>query len=293
MIRNREIAAIVERIPIRENFSENLSTGQWVIMLEGCLLMGIILVAIYAIFVSFRKQVNLNKLQDSILSSVTHELKTPLASIRLYTETLLLRPMSEAERTKFIRRILSEADRLQKLIDCVLISARVEAEKIDNIREETDLISMAHASWQRARERFGEKREFHFTKNVDTRDGTFIFNCNPLQVPILIDNLLDNAVKYTDDAGKISMTIDATEESVKLCVSDNGLGIEKPFLKKVFQKFYRVDRNSRVRVNGSGLGLFVCESIVKSHGGRIYAQSEGPGKGASFHVEFERYVAYR
>lgn len=290
LMRNQEIDIMVQRFAIKENFG----TGQWIILVEGCILMGVILVALFMVFVSQRKQVRLNKLKDSIMSSVTHELKTPLASIKLYLETMVLRTLSEEERIKFLKRSLSEADRLQKLIDSVLISARSEVKRSDKELEYTDIVELATAAFMRSKERFAEKRTFLLIKNPEAEENGFMIRCNPHQIAIVFDNLIDNAVKYTHQGGKITVQVDISPEmKFKARISDDGMGMEKQHLKKIFNKFYRIERNAILRVHGSGLGLFVCHSIVKSHQGRLYAHSDGPDKGANFYVEFERNTAPR
>lgn len=284
VMRSKEIDDLVHRIPM----TESLRTGQSVVLIEGCLLMAIILVGLYVIFVSLRKQVRLNKLQDSILSSVTHELKTPLASIRLYSETMLLRDLGAEERNKFLRRMLAEAERLQKLIDTVLISARIEGGNPGNESERIDLSECAERCFRRARDRMGDRRQMTLKKTGLDGEGAFWLTCNPHQMEMIFDNLLDNAVKYTGEGGKIDVGVEAARDTIRIRVSDDGLGIDKAHLKKIFNKFYRSDRNAVKKVHGSGLGLFVSHSIVKAHDGRIYATSDGQGKGASFYVEFQR-----
>jgi signal transduction histidine kinase len=285
VLRSQEIDDLLEKIPIKVN----LGTGQWIILAEGCLLMAIILVGLYMIFVSFRKQVKLNKLQDSFLSSVTHELKTPLASIRLYSETMLLRSLTEEDRAKFLHRTLGEADRLQRLIDSILISARIESQKGGKRREVTNVLEVLSASYCRVKERYDDRRQFSFCKEFfETEEDTFIIHCDPLDLSILFDNLLDNAVKYTQEQGKVDLFASILPHAIHIKVVDDGMGIEGGHLKRVFQKFYRVERNLRKKVHGSGLGLYVCYSIVEAHGGKIYATSDGVGKGATIHVEFQR-----
>jgi signal transduction histidine kinase len=287
--RNQEIDALVKRLPL----NESLATGQWVVLLEGCLLMAIILVGLYFIFVSLRKQTKLNKLKDSILSSVTHELKTPLASIRLYTETIMLRPLSEAEREKFLKRMLAETERLQKLIDTVLISARMDSDPTLNEVEDANVIDIIYAAWRKTTERAGETRIFTLERKVTTNDGQFRIQCNVHQLSIVFDNLLDNAVKYTSQQGNIVLRIDASENLLRARLSDDGLGIEKSHLKKIFNRFFRAEKISRTKVHGSGLGLFVCKNIVKAHKGRIFASSDGQDKGSTFYVELPRNTSDR
>jgi signal transduction histidine kinase len=282
LMRNQEIDALLQHFPLRDS----LATGQMVVLIEGCLLMAIILIGLYFIFVSLRKQTRLNKLQDSILSSVTHELRTPLSSIRLYAETMLLRPLSDSERSVFLHRTLSEAERLQKLIETVLISARLASDGIPRQLEREDVVSVALTSWRRVVDRVGAKRLFHIDTEVNTPDGQWITRCNAHELGIVFDNLLDNAVKYTNENGRVQMKIEATETHLRVKISDDGMGIEKKDLRRIFDRFFRAEKNSLKRVHGSGLGLFVCRTIIKAHQGRIYAASEGPGKGSAFYVEF-------
>ncbi len=284
LMRNQEIDALLQRFPLKDT----LVTGQWVVLLEGCLLMAIILVGLYVIFVSLRKQTKLAKLQDSILSSVTHELKTPLASIRLYAETMLLRSVSETERETFLRRTLAETERLQKLIDTVLISARMEADPALKEVERVDALEIITNAWRRVTERAGEKRAFTLERRIATDDGQFVITCNSHQLAIVFDNILGNAVKYTSEKGNIVLRVEATSSLLRVRITDDGMGIERRDLKKVFNRFFRAEKNSLKKVHGSGLGLFVCQTIVKAHKGRIFAVSEGQGKGSTFYVELPR-----
>jgi signal transduction histidine kinase len=279
VMRSQEIDVFVDRFSLEKTFG----AGQWVILAEGCVLMTVLLIALYIVFVHLRKQIQVNRLQDAILSSVTHELKTPLASIRLNTETMLLRELNLESRNLFLKRTLSEAERLQKLIDSVLISARFEALPALIEAEETNLVSLAEQAFQKVLDRYGQARTFKLV----TADKPFFMVSNRQQITILFDNLLDNAVKYSDDSGIVTLEIHVNRV-FRAKVSDTGLGIEKEYLNKIFRKFYRVASNAKLRVDGSGLGLFVCKSIVKAHAGSIHATSEGKNKGATFHVEFSR-----
>ena len=287
ILRSQEINNILEKIPLpRQN------SGQWVILMEGCILMAFILVGLYMIFVNQRRLSRLAKMQDAILSSVTHELKTPLASIRLYTETMLLRTISEADKLKFLRRTLSEAERLQRLIDTVLISARLQSGKPSLNLSRVNLNDILLASFNKGKERFSENRHFEINIPIQQDDEPIYILGNPIHLSTLFDNLIDNAVKYTQKQGLIQINIILKKESVVISIKDDGVGIEKENLKKIFQKFYRIDNQAQTIVKGSGLGLSVCDSIVQEHSGKIIAQSEGLNKGSVFYVEFKRFSSY-
>lgn len=264
--------------------------GHWFVLAEGCILMAFILVALYFIFVSQRRQIRLTKMQDSILGSVTHELKTPLASIRIYLETLLLyKDISFQDRKKFLTMTLQETLRLQNLIDSILISARLESEKRHLEFEEVFVKPLLEDSIKKHSQRYGSKRRFAVSEKLQmpSSDSLTVFG-NRHSLSMLFDNLISNAAKYSFENGKIVIDFEEKKDALVFKFKDDGYGIEKSELKKIFKKFYRVDRISRKKVDGSGLGLFVCKTIVKTHGGKIYATSQGPDKGAVFYVELKR-----
>lgn len=281
--RTTEFEALLEKFGPHPS----LRTGQWIVLLEGCILMGILLVALYVVFVNLRRQVRLNQMQDSILSSVTHELKTPIASIRLYLETLELRELSQTERQHFIQRSLQELSRLQSLVDRVLLSAQLRATFKKPKHERLDLKEILIGSWQKMTERVGDKRECQLVGFDECSTIPILGIRADLQ--ILFDNLLDNAVKYTKTGGKIWLKVfPAGPSKIEIVVTDNGIGIEKGQLKRVFQRFFRAEGASKRHVTGSGLGLSLAHAIVKTHNGTLIARSPGPEKGASFHVTFKR-----
>lgn len=285
VIRRDELDSVLQRLPLRESFGG----GQWVILVQGCLLMGVLLLGVILIFVSFRRQQRLARMQDSILSSVTHELKTPLATIRMNAETLLLRDLSKEQRFEFLSRTLRETDRLQKLVDGVLISARLESIQSSKSKQrDIDILAVVQDSYTRMRDLFGENRTFWLQSTGIEEGGEIFVRCNPHEIAILVDNLLDNAVKYTKAGGIITVEMEASPQVFSLRVRDDGAGIEPSDLKRIFDRFFRVERTAKRWVGGSGLGLFVCKSVVKSHRGSIKATSEGIGKGATFHVELPR-----
>lgn len=288
ILRSQEINALLTKIPL-----STAPSGQWVILAEGCLLMAFLLVSLYMIFVSQRRLSRITKMQDTILSSVTHELKTPLASIRLYTETMLLREIPIEEKKKFLNRVLGEVERLQKLVDTILISARLNSDhSTTNNHIKMDLIEIINTSMIRMKERFDHMRLFEFKIRPENTPCSFYILGNSQHLSTLFDNLFDNAVKYTKKNDLISIELLLGNENILVSVHDNGIGIEKRDLKKIFKKFYRVDKSAKSKVTGSGLGLSVCHSIVKEHNGKIYAKSDGLNKGTTFYVEFKRFPSY-
>jgi signal transduction histidine kinase len=287
ILRSQEINSFIEKIQVPAT-----SSGQWIILSQGCILMGFILIALYMIFVSQRRLSRITKMQDTILSNVTHELKTPLASIRLYAETMLLRNVTEEERKRFITRTLTETERLQKLIDTVLISARLESDKSSLAHGRINLNELLNNCFTQVKDRFGDNRIFDFQVLQTYDENAHFVWGNPYHLSMLFDNLLDNAVKYSEKGGLIQGGILQKKDYIQIYIKDNGLGIEKNNLKKIFKKFYRIERNSKMKVQGSGLGLSVCQSIIQEHHGKIFAHSDGLNKGTTFYVELQRLTTH-
>ena len=284
ILRSEEIESLMKSMSVTTQ-SSPVST---VILIQGCVLMGLILISMYLMFLAFRRQSTLNKLQRNILDSVTHELKTPLASLRLHTETLLMRSLSEEDRNRFLRKSIHEIERLQKLIDGILVSSRLDSGISDSEKSDIEILPVFDLSWNRARDRVGGKRIFAMFVEKSSPQAQFRMNGNQQQLEMVFDNILDNALKYTQEGGQISVEVKISNDKFLLGVTDNGCGIEKKDSEKIFDKFFRAKSQRRHHVSGSGLGLFVCRTVVKNHGGRIYATSPGLNKGATFHVEFKR-----
>ncbi|MEN9529299.1 MAG: hypothetical protein RI932_1172 [Pseudomonadota bacterium] len=270
-----------------------IKAGQWIILLQGGILLALILVGLLVTFISQRKQVRLNRLHESFLSNITHELKTPIASIRLATETMLLRELDVDNRRRFLSRTLSETIRLQNLVDSILVAARLESRSYSSQKESVDLVSLVEQTVSQFRERIGVEREVNFEQKFVIKSKEFLIQGDAIQLQMVFDNLLSNAYKYTSEGGKIDIVCTLGAKSFSVDIKDDGVGIEKEALKKIFEKFYRAEGTSRIRVQGSGLGLFIAHSVVLQHGGELTAASEGPEKGAEFHVEFQGKTAAR
>ncbi|MCH8865095.1 MAG: HAMP domain-containing histidine kinase [Chloroflexi bacterium] len=252
----------------------------WVILLEGCVLMLIILAGVCLIFVFWNKQARLNRLQSNFVSSVSHELKSPLASIQLYLETLQYQKVSPEETKDFIEIMLTDTERLAGLIENIL-----EAGK-------SDIKSMRPQFMQTHMEKFlkellkGYERQFKEREcevRLDIQDSP-ILNIDMRALRMVFSNLLSNALRYTPEGGPITIRVTTRKKFCVIEFIDSGVGLEKKDLKKVFRKFYRVRDKETQGVEGAGLGLFISRGIVKNHKGKIEVYSEGKGKGSVFAV---------
>lgn len=256
----------------------------------GPLVLGIIFFAliisgivIYTVFLVL--EIRRNDQHNSFIDAVTHELKTPIASIRLYLETLQSRELSAEQRGHFYRIMLDDSDRLLYTVEQVL-KAGAEGHK----REKVDFQPVPIAALVEDIAQVVRLR-YHLAPDelaVNSQaDGIDVLG-DPEDLRTAISNLLDNAVKYSPKKRRIEVSLSADAEFVSLQVADRGIGIPPKELKKIFARFYRVPLKGVRSVKGTGLGLFIVHSIVKRHGGRVYAQSLGEERGSVFTIELPR-----
>jgi signal transduction histidine kinase len=228
------------------------------------------------------REIRRNEQHDSFINAVTHELKTPVASIRLYLQTLQTRDLDEAKRREFYQIMLEDSDRLLNTIEQVLRAGSTASPFRRTARMPVDMAELTRESVQLARTRF------HLTEEAlvyDERPGASkpIVTGDADELKAAVWNLIDNAIKYSPDGKGVRVTVEEAEgERIALRVTDRGVGISPRELKRIFRRFYRVPASVAMRVKGSGLGLFIVRSVAKRHGGRAYAESEGAGKGSTF-----------
>ena len=226
------------------------------------------------------REIRRNEQHDSFINAVTHELKTPIASIRLYLETLQSRELDEAKRREFYRIMLEDSDRLLHTVDQVLRAGATGSILRRSAKVRLDLGQIARECVELARTRFHlDPEALQYVEH--TSNAIVLGDSEELKAAVW--NLLDNAVKYSQGEPKIVVELEEMHDHrVAVRVTDNGVGISPAELKRIFKRFYRVPASVAVRAKGSGLGLFIVRSVAKKHGGRAYAQSAGPGQGSTF-----------
>ncbi|HIO23946.1 MAG TPA: HAMP domain-containing histidine kinase [Nitrospinaceae bacterium] len=254
------------------------SDFNWIVLLEGGVLMLVILAGVYVIFVYWNKQSRLYQLQSNFISSVSHELKSPLASIQLYLETLKYQKVSSEEAQDFVETMLSDTERLSDLIDNILESSKSDPKSMQSQFSSVDIVSFLQETIAHHQKLFEDKQcviQLKFNDyvkvSIDGRAMRMVFN-----------NLIANALRYSP-AGTV-LTI-AVRRDQKFCIIDfidQGFGFDKKELKKVFKKFYRVQNQETQNIEGAGLGLYISRQIIKNHKGKINVFSEGRGKGTHF-----------
>jgi two-component system sensor histidine kinase SenX3 len=258
-----------------------LNWGHGALLVLGILLVIIIIGGVILNTISLVREIHRNEQKDAFINAVTHELKTPVASIRLYLETLQTRPVDEDKRQEFYRIMLEDSDRLLTTIEQVLRTGRMGAagRRLNLVRVDLGPLVEECIARVRALHRIPpEALTFHAGEPV-----TIMADLE--EVRAAVSNLIDNAVKYSGKDVHVSVDTELTEGRVLIRVKDAGAGIPKTELKRVFKRFHRVPGPVASRVKGTGLGLFIVRSVAKRHGGRAWAESEGTGHGSTFFLQ--------
>jgi signal transduction histidine kinase len=227
------------------------------------------------------REIRRNEQHNAFINAVTHELKTPVASIRLYLETLLSRSVDEPTRFDFYRTMLEDSDRLLNTIEQVLRTGRVGPDTRLHSAP-VDLNALLGECVERARtlhQLVPDALQYEAGAAVTVRGDVD-------ELRAAVSNLIENAVKYSGKDVKIVASVGRLKgKYVCVLVRDQGIGIPKSELKRIFRRFYRIPGAATARLSGTGLGLFIVRSVAKRHGGRAWAESEGPGQGSTFVLE--------
>ena len=228
------------------------------------------------------REIRRNEQHDSFINAVTHELKTPVASIRLYLQTLQTRDLDEGKRREFYRIMLEDSDRLLQTIEQVLRAGSSGSRLRRIARTRVDLGEIVRECVGLARTRFHlDPQSLAYDERLAS-ERAFVLG-DPEELRAAIWNLIDNAVKYSSGDVEIRVTLERTEgQRLAVRVTDRGVGISPAELKRIFRRFYRIPASVAMRTKGSGLGLFIVRSVARKHGGRAFAESEGAGHGSTF-----------
>ena len=230
------------------------------------------------------REIRRNEQHDAFINAVTHELKTPIASIKLYLETLKTRNVTPEKQREFYDVMLADSNRLLATVEQVLKAGgakekagRLQAADVDLGALLTESINLVRS------QRNLDESVVRFTQPAEP----LIVSGSEADLRTAFANLLENAVKYSNGDPKISIRIKkaALNKRVEIFIKDNGLGIPPADLKRIFRRFYRVPNAAVAQTRGTGLGLFIVRSIIKRHGGRVSAQSRGEGMGSTFLVQ--------
>ena len=269
---------------LAEQYSPELLEGgpDWLILAEGLILLVSILVGVYVIFLYWRKQSSLVHEQRQFISQVTHELKSPLASLQLHLETIRRHQPAPERLAAFLETMLGDTARLNGLIDNLLSANRVGQKHWRLDLQPVDLSAFV--------ERYFRVRQFTLPKagklSLDITPGLHAL-IDQEAMETVLRNLLENAILYSDNPPDITVTLTADKEHCLLAFADRGRGIDVSEQKKIFNMFYRVRRTNE-NIRGTGLGLFIVHATILRHHGRIRVESAGKGLGTTFHITLPR-----
>lgn len=277
---------LVERFDL--NTVDIRASHTWVVITVLSILVGIILMGLFTIFIYNLKTFQLFRLQKNFINNFTHELKTPVTSLRLFLETFLKHDLPRDEQVKHIHTMLSDVGRLDATIGSILDLAEIEGRTYAGDFVETDLVPMIRQFYQKTR---------HFFKNCAVTfsappDASFVCRINPHLFEMLLMNLFTNAVKYNDsETPKIFVSFEQKKKKVLVRIADNGIGIKPSEQKSIFKKFYQAGQADDRSAKGSGLGLYLVANIVRLHKGKIWVEERPGEKGSLFIVSLP--LAYK
>jgi len=256
-----------------------LSWRSGILLFLGVLLLAVLISGVVLNTFFLVREIRRNEQQDAFINAVTHELKTPVASIRLYLETLQTRAVEEDKRKEFYGIMLEDSNRLMETIEQILRTGRIGHSSRKPNLSSVEIGAVVEECVARARTLYNLSPEA-----LSYSPGTRItILADPDEVRAAVSNLVDNAVRYSGNNIKVKVETGSIHgRDVFVRVQDEGAGIAKTELKQIFKRFYRARGPAGQRVPGTGLGLYIVRSVAKRHGGRAWAESEGPGRGSTF-----------
>lgn len=269
--------SLINRFDLRPD--QVLASQTWVVIMVLSILVGIILMGIFIIFVYNQKTYQLYRLQNNFINNFTHELKTPVTSLKLFLETFLKHDLTRSDQSMYIGYMLADVNRLADNINSILSLAKIESKGFDEEFTRSELVQTVEQFCHDNRHLF---KNCQITVTNSTEQPVF-YNIDRALFEMLLMNLLTNAVKYNQaEKPQVHISFEARFPKLFIRFSDNGIGLEKSAIKKIFKKFYQVGKSDNMSAMGSGLGLYIAQQIAKRHRGKITAHSDGIGKGSVF-----------
>ena len=256
--------------PAFQNLYNEYKRQEWMILGEAFVFVISLVIGVWLINRSYNKEINAATQRRNFLLSITHELKSPIASIRLVLETFLKRELKKEQGEKLTQNALKETDRLNELVDNLLLAAKVETayqpvkEKIDLAQLFADIISKLRTKYPKVKFSLIQPSPLDPIK------------ADKLGLSSIAFNLLENAIKYSNKESQVQVQLLQDNGTVQLKVADNGIGIPDTEKKHIFKRFYRVGNEDTRQTKGTGLGLYIVSEIVKAHNGKISVEDNKP-----------------
>jgi two-component system, OmpR family, sensor histidine kinase SenX3 len=266
-----------------------LNWREGVLLFFGIIFFALIIAGMVVNTIFLVRELRHSEQHDSFINAVTHELKTPLASIRLHLETLQRRELPEPRKQEFYKLMLTDADRLADTVEQVLRAGRAGDKKAGREKVEVDFSQLVRECMDAIRTRHHLRPEaLRYEEVLSNGHGVRVLGSAD-DLRTAVSNILDNAVKYSGDHIDVSVQLEIPDRKrVLLRVKDQGVGIAPKDLKRIFKRFHRVGNRALAHIKGTGLGLFIVKSIAKKHGGTAFAESAGEGQGTTVIIELPR-----
>jgi len=233
-----------------------------------------------AVFHDISRLKELEKVRQDFVANVSHELRTPLTTIKGYTETLLDGALREEVAPQFLQVIQKHADRLTKIVEDLLALSKIESKEFYLKRERLPLSELIDDVSGFVKEA-AQKKKISISRSIVPSTLEMMGDRSYLEQVFV--NLLDNAIKYTPEGGRVTISaIEKDQREIQFSIEDNGIGIPREDIPRIFERFYRVDKGRSQELGGTGLGLSIVKHLVQAHGGRVWVESQ-PGKGSTFY----------
>jgi two-component system phosphate regulon sensor histidine kinase PhoR len=260
--------------------TQEMQGKKWMIFGEGAVFLLILLVSFIFSVRTLKKDFDLSVQQKNFLMTVSHELKTPIASIKLYLQTLLKRNLQADKQKEILTKSLADTDRLNNLVESILLATKIDDGSLFMNKSEVNFSQLVQDSTLKLMESNTKKLDFEFFI-----EDHIIFNSDSESMSSVVSNLVGNAIKYSQEPSTITISLSKSADIVTLTIADEGPGIPNEDKNRIFDKFYRIgDENTR-KEQGTGLGLFLVKYLVEQHNGSISVQKNSP-KGAIFTCKF-------
>ena len=261
------------------------TSRQMMVGTEGIFFLLLVLIGAWIIYRALVINERLKFAQQNFLMGVTHELKTPLASMKIYLDTLKSEKIPNEKKLEVFPRLKNDVDRLEQLVENILEAGRFEKSGYKLHRETFDIIQLLHYSADTLKDH-SLKQELVVTKNGFPDE--LLFYGDRYALKRAVEAILENSLKYSDkEKIEIDLTFSYDSKNIHLMIADNGIGLEKKDCTMIFERFYRVGQVINQSKPGTGLGLYLAKEIIKAHSGDITAHSDGIGKGVQFIIQLK------
>lgn len=265
------------------NLVETFDKKVWMIIGEGSIFLLLLAIGFWQIKRTLTRELRLAQMEKTFLLSVTHELKTPIAAVKLFLETLKSRKLEPEQEKKIIEDALKENKRIEQLSDNILLTTKLDQTKKFEFTEKIDLTKIVTQTIKRFQSYWPDRIIHLEVENDLTLPG------DEQMIQTVISNLVENAIKYSRQPEEINVLVKSKNEFIELSVSDEGIGIAEEEKQRIFSKFYRVGNENTRKTKGTGLGLYIIKNIVKLHGGSVEVKANNP-KGTCFTVSLPKNI---